>query len=218
MIDGLRRLYDVLTDALFANQRQRRRLQAESAAELVSLVSLVENSFARIAGTVRPLENRVLTAPLSGRRCVYYHVHATEVTGSERHDQGRGIGGEHDAIPFVLDDRTAQAVIDPEHAEILAPVDFPSTSNGASYADLEQLGVLERMRIWHRDGYRLETKRLRYREEVIEVDEEIVVLGVGMLELDPEASPSGMYRQGQPLRLRFKGTAKRPLLIRAQRK
>lgn len=210
MFDRLRLLYDALTSALFPERRRRRRLQAELAVPLVSLGSLSESSFSRVVGIVRPLENRVLTAPLSGRRCVYYCVQGT--------DQGRGIGGECDAVPFVLDDGTAQAVIDPEHAEISAPHDYPSTSKGASYAELEQLGVLGRMRLLHRDGYSLDTERLRYREEVIEVDEKIVILGVGMLEPDPEASPSGMYRHGQSLRLRFGGTAKRPLVIRAQRK
>jgi len=202
-------------DDLLAEQRLRRTLLAAPAGELVSLS---ENSFARIAGTVRPLAHRVLTAPLSGRRCVYWSVSVTEVSGSERHDQGRGIGGEGDRIPFILDDSTAQAVIDPEHAEISVPYDYPSTSHGASYADLEQLGVLERLRLWHRDAYRFETKSLRYRECVIEAGHEIVVLGAGMLEADPEANPPGMYRQGQPLRLRFGGTAKQPLVIRAPQK
>ncbi|HSD89161.1 MAG TPA: hypothetical protein VLB44_16645 [Kofleriaceae bacterium] len=209
----MRLLYHALTDDLFAELRLRRKLRGAPAGELVSLR---ESSFARIAGTVRPLENRLLTAPLSGRRCVYYAVHATVVRGSESHAQGRGIGGYQDAIPFVLDDSTAQAVIDPDHADISVPFDYPSTSQGASYADLEQRRILERERLLHRDWFN--TKSLRYRECVIEVDHEIVVFGAGMLEPDPEASPPGMYRQGQPLRLRFAGSAKYPLVIRAPRK
>lgn len=46
MSGGLRLLYDVLTDALFAGRRLQQTLQAETAIELVSLVSLSENSFA----------------------------------------------------------------------------------------------------------------------------------------------------------------------------
>lgn len=197
-----------------AEQRVRRSLLAEPAGELASLG---ENAFARIAGTVRPLAHRVLSAPLSGRRCVYWYVCVTEVRGSERHHRGREIGGECDRIPFVLADSTAQAVIDPEHAEISMPYDYPSTSHGASYAELEQLGVLERLRVWHRDAYKFEPESLRYRECVIEVGHEIVVVGAGMLEADPEANPPGMYRQGQPLRLRFRGTADQPLVIRSLR-
>jgi len=192
-------------------------MPAERDVPLASILSVSENSVVRITGTVRPLENLVLTAPLSGRRCVYWSVDVTEVTGSQRHDQGRGIGGEQAEISFILDDNTAQAVIDPACAEVSVPFDHPSTSHGASYADVERLEVLERLRLLHRDAYRMDATRLRYRERVIEIGATITVLGAGMLEPDPDTSRPALYRQGQPLRLRFSGTSPSPLVIRAER-
>ena len=210
----LRHLYRVMTDRASAARRAH---GAEPDIALTSLVSVTESSLVRVAGRVRPLDQRVLTAPLSGRRCIYWNVAVTEVRGSERHEQGREIGGESDQIAFVLDDGTAQAVIDLEHADVTAPFDHPATSQGASFADVERLGTLERLLAWHRDAYRMDITRLRYRERVVAVDEDVVVLGAAMLEPDHDVSRPTMYRDGRALRLRFRGTAPRPLVIRTRR-
>ena len=71
--------------------------------------------------------------------------------------------------------------------------------------------VLDRLLLVRRDWFN--TDLVQYREAIIEVDETIAVLGAGVREPDPDAAPTGMYRDSGPQRLRFTGTAKNPLLI-----
>lgn len=200
----LRRLLAAIDEHLFADLRLRRRLRKAPRARLDELE---ESTFARISGSVRPFRTRLLEAPLSGRHCVYYSI-----TVSSRLDSdARVIGSEQEAITFVLEDETARAVIDPAHAKISVAFDFETESKAAFDADPRQRAVLERLWLIKRDWFR--TDCLVYREGIIEADEQLAVFGAGVCEPDPEATPTGMYRDSGPLRLRFAGTAKFPLLI-----
>jgi len=204
----VRRLISAFTEELLADWRVRRQLRNAVPAELAALD---DSTFARITGAVRPFEQRLIEAPLSGRHCVYYAIHVISAVGpSPRHGHTE-IGTEQEAMTFLLEDATGRAVIDPDHARFSVGFDHVSESKAAFDADPRQRAVLERLRLVHRDWFG--TERLLYREGVIEVDELISVLGAGVREPDPTAAPTGMYRDGRPLRMRFTGTAKYPLVI-----
>ena len=202
----LGRLLTAVGDGFFADFRLRRRMRKAPRAELGSLA---ENTFARITGTVRPNGKRLLEAPLSGRLCAYYSV--TVIAASEHLGQRTTIGSEEDALTFVVDDGSGRAVIDPAHAVISAAFDFLSESMAAFDADPQQRATLERMGLVRRNWFT--TDLVQYREAIIEIDEVIAVYGAGVRELDPDAAPTGMYRDSGPQRMRFTGTAKHPLLI-----
>lgn len=204
----LRRLVDALEEGFFPGRALRRRLRTAPRAELATLP---ENTFARITGIVRPFGKRLLEAPLSGRLCVYYAVKVMSVQGSRSGELSTEIASEHEGMSFQLADATEIAVIDPRHARIDATFDFSSESKAAFDADDRQRAVLSRFDLVRRNWWN--TNRLVYREAVLEADERIAILGAGMREPDPDAAPTGMYRDRGPQRLRFTGTAKHPLLI-----
>lgn len=204
----LHRLVAAFEEGFFPGRRLRRRLRRAPRAELATLP---ENTFARITGMVRPFDSRLLEAPLSGRLCVYYAVKVMSAYGPARSQSLTEIGGEHEGMSFQLDDGTARAVIDPAHARIDAAFDFETESKGAFDADEKQRTMLARLELGRRDWWK--TDRVLYREAVLEADELIALYGAATREPDPDAAPTGMYRDGGPLRLRFTGTAKYPLVI-----
>lgn len=204
---SLGRVFAALTDGLFADVRLRRQMRKAPRADLASLD---DNTFARITGTVRPFRKRLLEAPLSGRHCVYYSITVLAVLDGRR-GHSTEIGSEQEAMTFVLEDETASAVINPAHARISVAFDFVSESKAAFDADERQRAVLERLSLVRRNWFT--TDRLLYREAIIGCDRKLAILGAGVREPDPDAPPTGMYRDSGPQRLRFTGTAKYRLLI-----
>jgi len=204
----LRRLVAAFEEGFFPGRRLRRRLRK---APLSALATLEENRFARIVGVVRPFERRLLEAPLSEKLCVYYSVKVVSASGPMRNAAHTEIGGEHEGMRFQLDDGTATAVIDPAHAQIDTAFDYETVSKSALDADDTQRAMLARLELRHPDLW--QTDRVLYREAVLEADEQIAVYGAATREPDPDAAPTGTYRDGRPLRLRFSGTARFPLMI-----
>jgi len=175
-----------------------------------SLGALPENTFGRVAGVARPLGQRVLEAPLSGRSCLYYSIALVELRPN---NFLRRLATEQESVPFLLEDGTGRALIDPEHARFSCAFDHESESKAAFDASVRQRALLERHSLVRRNWFG--TDAIRYREAVIAVDERITVLGAGTRELDP-ATPRGLeqgYREGGPTRMRFTGTAKYPLTL-----
>ena len=204
----LRSFISALTDELLADWRLRRQLRKAAPAELATLA---ESTFARITGGVRSSGQRLLEAPLSGRPCVYYAIHVISAAGPSPRHRHTEIGTEQEAMTFLLEDSTGHAVIDPDHARFSVAFDHVSESKAAFDADPRQRAVLERLGLVHRDWFG--TEHLLYREGIIATDERISVLGAGVREPDPDAAPTGMYRGDRPMRMRFTGTAKYPLVI-----
>lgn len=171
------------------------------------LGSLDENTFALITGKVRPCTKRLLEAPLSGRSCVWYSIDVIAING----DRFTSIGTTHEGITFLLDDATARAVVDPDRSRISVAFDHVTSSKAAFDADPQQRAVLERLGLIKRNWFL--TEEVVYREAIIEVDDTLAIYGAGVHEPDPDAAPTGMYRDSGPQRLRFTGTAKYPLRI-----
>jgi hypothetical protein len=187
-----------------ADRRLRRAL---SDAPLWPLADLPEDVWARITGVARPLDERVLEAPLSGRLCLYYSITIEEL--------GPGglavLASEQEALPFVLEDRGSRAVIDPAHARISTAFDHVSESQAAFDASPRQRALLERHGLVYRNWF--STEKLRYAEAIIELDEALTVVGAGTREPDPDAPATGAYRDGRPTRIRLTGAARYPLMI-----
>lgn len=195
--------------ARLSDLRLRRRLRKVPA---VQIADAPENAQVRLVGHVRPLAGRVLEAPLSGRRCVYYAVEVIErqaVFGRAR--SGPLLAMEQDAIAFVLEDGSARAVVDPAHALVSAGTDRAQRSVAAFDATPPQRELLGRHGLIRRDWWG--TVGLSYREAILELGELVTVVGAGTRVHDPEARPTGAYRDGPELRLQLTGTARFPLTI-----
>ncbi len=189
--------------ALLDDYRIRRRVDR---ARTYTTRRLPENTFGRLIGQVQPLDGALLTAPLSGRACVYYAVHV------DVPQRMRPLASEQDAVPFLLDDAEGIAAIDPAHATYSVRFDLTTTSMAAFDATPAQRAVLERLALIHIDWFDIPS--LRYREAVIRPGETISVVGAGVREPGPARPLGGGYREGAALRMRITGTARFPLLIR----
>jgi len=163
---------------------------------------------AKPVGNVRALGDRVLEAPFSGRRCVYY---AIEIAAREP-GQVKELASTQDGVPFVLLVGEDGVVVDPtSHSFVSAGFDHEESSKAAFDATPAQRRLLDAHDLIERDWF--ETKSMIYREAIIAIDERIAVYGAGIREPDPDAPPGPGYRGVAAMRLRMTGTRDYPLLI-----
>ncbi len=190
-----------------AAQRMKRQLKQ---AKPWSLSELPEDTHGRVIGQARALGEE-LKGPLTGRRCVYYIALVEEQRSTGRSSYWRTIASETRGVPFMLEDGTGRAIVDPNGAQVALDFDGNSKSGTFNQADPVQEQFLAK------HGQKSEgwvfNKTLRYREAMIEVGETIAVLGSGTREPDPNAAPEAAYRGAPPTRLRLTSSSKFPLII-----
>lgn len=190
-----------------AHQRLKRQLKA---AKPWSLNELPEDTHGRVIGQARVLGEQ-LQGPLTGRACVYYIAMVEEQRSTGRSTYWRTIAQETRGVPFMLEDGTGRAIVDPNGAEVALDFDGNSKSGTFNNADPVQEQFLAR------HGQKSEgwvfNKTLRYREAMIEIGETIAVLGSGTREPDPNAAPEAAYRGAPATRLRLTSSPRFPLII-----
>ena len=152
-------------------------------AKVSSIADLIDSADACIAGTVRA--RRSLFSPGRGTVCVAYRFR-----DSMGHD-------EHREVPFVVEDDSDGALIEPAHALLLMTAfegeGLHRSIVGASYL--------------RNHGY-----PGSYREQCIEIGQRIYVLGTCTRELDTKATGK-LYRDRAASRLRFAHRNGMPLLL-----
>jgi hypothetical protein len=181
-------------------------------ARRVAIADAPEGSLVRLQGRV--VGGDTLQAPLTGRRCVYYYVVVDERVSDSDSGSWRGRIRESRGVPFVIDDGTGHALIDPTHAR--ADVELDVTLRSGTFSDPDptpsQLALLTRHEV-ETKGW-LFNKTLRYREGVLAVGESIAILCQAVREPVPEAtSAAAGYRDAPPMRLRVNGSVNQPLVI-----
>ncbi|MBL0217620.1 MAG: hypothetical protein IPQ07_27565 [Myxococcales bacterium] len=173
-----------------------------------------------IAGTVDPLE-ALLEAPLTGRRCVYWAVTATELrwnlSSYERGSRDQG-------VPFLLVDGGSRARVIPEGARVAVPFDtriralmpvvvpLKLSAGGWGVAEPPVMSTGERALYDSLQIRIMSTSRVRLTEYVIEPEMSIVVQGHAEQEPDDQAAEVG-YREA-PTRLVVSSARRAPLLVR----
>lgn len=196
-----------------------------------SLATLPEDTFGRVTGAAHPFEGQQLTAPLTGRPCVYF-IAIVEQRGARdgNHVRWTRLALERRSVRFVIEDGGHRAIVDPRRARVTLDFDHARTTERLPLAlrspappqdaggpaitteDSRQGEFLARHHLVNRDWSKL--IELRYREAVIEVGERIAVLGSGIREPDLEARPDGdAYRAAGGTRLRMTGSRRYPLVI-----
>jgi len=178
------------------------------AAPRVKIGELPESQVCAAIGRTRPVElTEILEAPLTGRPCFYF-VAEIEVRAGNR---WRLLARERRGVPFVIQDPTGRAVIDPDAALI----DIASDYENVVWGNPSQRQHAFVMRVLPNAAALPFSKQCRFREARIGPDELVSVLGAGVREADPLAPPSAEYR-GEPLtRLRFSSAAGTTLLVSA---
>jgi len=180
-------------------------------APLRRIADLAEGERARIVGGVKPFE-RTLTSPLSGRPCVLYTVLVQRRVQSGKNSRWKTVIDDQQGVPFIVDDDSGRAIVDPTNARISLETDTRTRSGTfddptpAEQAYLASHGVSGQGWVFN--------NTMRYIEAVVEEHEVIAVLGAGVREPDPDARPSGgEYRSEMPTRLRLTSSAQHPLVI-----
>ncbi len=190
-----------------AAQRLKRQLKA---ARPWPLNELPEDTHGRVIGQARAIGEH-LAGPLTGRPCVYYVALVEEQRSTGRSSYWRTVASETRGVPFMIEDGTGRAIIDPNGAQVALDFDGNSKSGTFNKADPVQEAFLARHG-QNSEGW-VFNKTLRYREAMIEIGETISVLGSGTREPDPHAAPEAAYRGAPPTRLRLTSSPRFPLII-----
>jgi len=177
-----------------------------------SIADVGEGGAVCITGTVDPIEE-LLEAPLTGRRCVYWAVTATELCWNLASFE---LGNRNQRVPFMLVDRTTRARVSvPFDTRIraLVPVSVPLgvMKGGWGAAEPPVMTTAERAVF---DSLKIQiakTSRVRLTEYVLEPEMTIVVAGNAEREPDDQAAEVG-YREA-PTRLVVSSSRREPLLI-----
>ncbi len=176
----------------------------------VSIAEAPEGAVVRLQGRV--MAGETLESPLIGRRCVYYLVLVEERVSSGKSSSWRVRIRESRGVPFVIDDGTGRALVDPSGARVDVDLDITQRSGTFDDPTPTELAFLERHGM-KSTGWLL-NKSLRYREGVFEVGEAIAVMCQPVREPDPDAVAAvAGYRDGPPTRLRAGGSADHPILL-----
>lgn len=189
------------------NQSIRRSLRKAPAKRIAELG---DDQLGKVVGRTRGLDE-ILSAPLTGRRCVYFVATVEERRKTGKSHHWREVIREARGVPFMLEDDSGRALIDATAARIA--IDFDGKSYSGTFDDPSEA---ERAFLARHDqkGERwVFNRRLRYHEAVIEEGETIAVLGAGTREPDPDAPPAAAYRGEVPTRLRLTSSPKYPLVI-----
>ncbi|HTL37980.1 MAG TPA: hypothetical protein VL326_32840 [Kofleriaceae bacterium] len=187
------------------NAKLRRQLQGM---RRVKIAELPESEVGCTIGRTRPLEaTPMVEAPLTARPCFYYIVEVEVQTGRS----WRLIARERHGGPFIIQDSTGRAVIEPDEARLDIAFDFVDHC-WSNPTQREHAFVL---RVQPSVVGVLFTNQVRFREAIIGVDELVSVLGAGVREADPLAPPVESYRGEPVMRLRFSSSPEAELVLSA---
>jgi hypothetical protein len=114
-----------------AHQRLKRQLKQ---AKPWSLNELPEDTHGRVIGQARALGEQ-LQGPLTGRPCVYYIAMVEEQRSTGRSTHWRTVAQETRGVPFILEDGTGRAIVDPNGAQVALDFDGNSKSGTFNNAD-----------------------------------------------------------------------------------
>lgn len=170
------------------------------------IAELPEDTIGRVIGRAARLD-QLLTAPISGRPCLFYVVEVVEKQGKST----SVIIREETGVPFTLRDDSGHAIVDPTGAKIALTTDVVTRSGTLDDAtQLEEAFLARHGRTSRRWVF---NRGLTYREAIVEDGERVAILGAGVREPDPDAGPGAGYRGGPPTRLRLTSSRRFPLLL-----
>ncbi len=192
----------VAVNAFSADANARRELRK---APKRKIAELRDGEVARLIGTVSS-HVPPLAAPLTGRPCVYYIARLQTQSGAKRSWQT--VITEERGVPFIITDDSGRAIIDPEGARVSLVTDRYTRNGTLEVND----GLLTAFLARHVKSGVL-VPPYRYEEAAIEENELVAVLGSGVREPDPTATPTAAYRGESPTVLRLAGSRRHPLVI-----
>lgn len=186
--------------------RTRARLLARATASPIATAG--EGQLVRVVG--RLIDDQLLTAPITGRRCAYWTVEVAQQHPDHRKGHRWVFCESSGRAACTIEDASGRARLDLDGATIdrdrTAGVRIVTVGAEAvaAHAWLVQQGLVRGL---------VQGPAYRVREFALSVEDVIAVVGVGVRELDPHPTGERGYRDGPPTRLHFSSTARNPLLI-----
>ena len=188
----------LLSRAFTPERKWRRKLRR---AKLTPIAELREDTVARIVGTVRAL-GPTLIAPLSGRPCVGFLATARRRDAQTDYVAARG----SNMVPFVVEDATGRALVVATDAQLALVMS--QTVRRQLVSDL----LADELRFVLVHGARLDGQ-LDLEEGILQVGDQVAVLGSGTREPDPDATDEADYRSAGATRLCMTSSRRFPLVI-----
>lgn len=166
----------------------------------------------RVTGRVQA-RGDLLTAPVSGRRCVAFQLRVEEWKASrDRVHRWLPLFDLQDAQSFGLADETGDAMLDATTPFLLAlELDEQGSTERADTIDAARMKALISLIGPARKGWLAEPRRLRYGEGIINEGDLVSVGGSGARELNPTGRSPNSRDPARWLVLR--GTDEQPLWI-----
>jgi hypothetical protein len=162
----------------------------------------------RVIGRARAIGER-LTAPVTGRPCVAFHLKIERKWGNHSWDT---VVEDREVPPFAIVDETGQAIVDPTGSLALALVPDAYGSDALlALHGKEQHVYVARQLARDRVGELGFAANIRFEEGIIEVGE-LIAIG-GLAEREPAPEGERPTPRAAPERLVLRGTPDEPLAI-----
>lgn len=152
--------------------------------------SLSVGAQARITGTIAP-DNLSLSSPFMKKQCAWYRTTVDEYHSHGKSGSWRQIIKEERFTDFVMSDVTGRCRVQMLNPSVASTPDMQSRSGTFDDASVAEDAFLQRHGL-SSVGLLGMNRRLRYREQVLEVGESVTVLGraaahqVGVITLGPD--------------------------------
>jgi hypothetical protein len=169
------------------------------------IAELPDGEQGRLVGTTGML-HRTLTAPLSGRACLYYVV----LVKPAKPSGARELFTERNGVTFKLEDTSGSAIIDPARASVALAFDHCEEVRPSGQPSPAQRALLLR------HGHTSSGSPLRFVEAVLSVGERITVAGSGVRRPDLASLVASDYRSPPPPQLQLAASDASPLSICSQ--
>lgn len=152
--------------------------------------SAMSGAQVRLTGKIAT-DNIGLTSPFMGRQCAWYRTTVEEYRSHGKSSSWQEIVKEEQYIDFVLEDVTGRCRVHMLRPSVASTVDLQSQSGTFDDATMTENAFLQRHGL-SSVGLLGMNRRLRYREQVLEVGETITVFGQignsqgGIITLEPD--------------------------------
>lgn len=153
--------------------KARRRL---TATPIQPVATIEPEMTVRVTGTIEPL-SEPLSAPLTGRRCVYYGAAVSEQRTGQHGTRWVQIHGVQRSVDFIVRDASGRVIVRVDRADIVAIPDHKRFSGSFDEPTPAESALLERFGE-DATGFLGLNRHLRFTESALEIGEEVTVLGV----------------------------------------
>jgi hypothetical protein len=191
--------------------KRKRGIQKELASRPRARIGEASGAALRVTGRVEA-QGDLLTAPVSGRRCVAFQLRVEEWREQNRLARWHLLLDLQDARSFGLGDETGEAFVDAGAPFILAlTFDEHGGDDPSNAIEAARMKALDGLIGPPPKRLRASPGRLRYREGVINEGDLVSVAGSGARELNP-GGRSPNFRD-PPMWLVLRGTDEEPLWV-----